>query len=228
MPNHSSSSSDSDDDHRQRPHIGKKKPLGRQRPVHQILGGGRVANILLWKDAKISGAVLAGVTLLWFLFEIVEYNLVTFLCHIIITTMLVIFLWCVGADIFRWSPPEIPKIVLQESAAQDLARFIHKRIKLFLSIFFHVASGNNAKVFVMAIVTLWILSIIGSSISTLNLMFLGCLAAQTIPYVYEQYGEEVDDLLSKMGYGMRKSYKEFDSKFLGRIPRGPVKEKKGK
>ncbi|XP_047333450.1 reticulon-like protein B9 [Impatiens glandulifera] len=204
------------------------KPFGRQKSVHQILGGGSVANLLLWRNTKLSNSVLIGVIIIWFLFEIIEYNLVTFLCHVIITKMIIIFFWCMGADIFRWPPPEIPKIVLQESTAQQLASLIHKKFKLFLSIFFNVACGNNAKIFVLAIVTLWILSVIGNSISTLNLLFLGYLGLQTLPYLYEQYEEEVDEILNKMSYGMRKSFKRFDSNVLDRIPRGPVKEKRVK
>ncbi|KAE8676130.1 Detected protein of unknown function [Hibiscus syriacus] len=50
-----------------------------------ILGGGKVADVLLWRNPKVSTALLLGVTTTWFLFEVVEYNFVTLLCHISIT-----------------------------------------------------------------------------------------------------------------------------------------------
>jgi len=61
-----------------------------------------VADMLLWRDRNLSAAVLGGMTVIWFLFEIAEYNLVTFLCHISITTMLVLFIWSTAADILKW------------------------------------------------------------------------------------------------------------------------------
>ncbi|KAH0676947.1 hypothetical protein KY290_024003 [Solanum tuberosum] len=37
------------------------KLLGRQRPIHSVLGGGKVADILLWRDKRSSGAILIAV-----------------------------------------------------------------------------------------------------------------------------------------------------------------------
>lgn len=67
-----------------------------------IIGELAVADILLWRDRNLSAALLGGMTVIWFLFEIVEYNFVTLLCHISITTMLVLFIWSTAADIFKW------------------------------------------------------------------------------------------------------------------------------
>lgn len=106
------------------------KLFGAGRPIRDALGGGKgklythihtyiyiwtlfslyqkwyilnaVADLLLWKDKKVSGAVLGGVTVVWFLFEIVEYNFITLLCHITITTMLLLFIWSAIANLFKW------------------------------------------------------------------------------------------------------------------------------
>lgn len=58
--------------------------------------------MLLWKNINVSAALLAGTTLIWLLFEVAEYNFVTLVSHISITTMLVIFIWCMAAEIFSW------------------------------------------------------------------------------------------------------------------------------
>lgn len=58
--------------------------------------------MLLWRDRNLSAGLLIGISAIWFLFEIVEYNFVTLLCHLSIATMLVFFIWCYGAEIFRW------------------------------------------------------------------------------------------------------------------------------
>lgn len=67
-----------------------------------ILGIWAVADILLWKDTKLSAGLLLGMTVLWFLFEVVEYNFVTLICHLSISSMLIFFIWCTGAEFFKW------------------------------------------------------------------------------------------------------------------------------
>ncbi|KAF9689284.1 hypothetical protein SADUNF_Sadunf01G0076200 [Salix dunnii] len=77
------SSSDSDSNHE------KPKPnsdslqfkiyrlFGREKPVHEVFGGGKPADVFLWRNKKISAGVLGGATALWVLFELLEYNLLT-------------------------------------------------------------------------------------------------------------------------------------------------------
>ncbi|XP_004235819.1 reticulon-like protein B9 [Solanum lycopersicum] len=215
-------SSDSDNDFEP-----TSKLLGRQRPIHSVLGGGRVADILLWRDKRLSAAILIAVAVMWFLFEVVDYTFVTLLCHVSITTMLIVFIWSAGADMFGWTPPNIPKDILVDTSFVDVASIIHNKFNNFLSICHFVACGNDAKSFFLAIISLYILSVIGNYISTLNLLFFGLLCVETLPFFYERYEEEVDYVAYKIKRQMRKTYRKFNAEFLGKIPRGPAKEKKG-
>jgi hypothetical protein len=51
------------------------------------------ADLVLWRNKKISGGVLAGATAIWLLFEVMEYHLLTLLCHCLILSLAVLFLW---------------------------------------------------------------------------------------------------------------------------------------
>lgn len=201
------------------------KLFGGGRTIHDALGGGKVADLLLWKDKKVSGAVLAGVAVVWLLFEIVEYNFITLLCHITITGMLLLFIWSTGADILKWSPPKIPRIVLQESTFSETVAVLHSKFNQFLSNLLYVASGKEPKLFLLAMVSLWIISMIGNYISSLNLLFFGLLCLETLPFFYERYEEQVDDLASIIYTEMRTTYKKLETDVLGKIPREPVKNK---
>jgi hypothetical protein len=53
----------------------------------------KAADVLLWKDKKISAAVIGGATVLWVLFEVVEYHLLTLVSHVLIVALAVFFLW---------------------------------------------------------------------------------------------------------------------------------------
>lgn len=61
-----------------------------------------VADILLWRNIKMSVAITVGITLIWFLFEVVDYNFVTFFSHVSIATLLIVFIWCSAAEFFNW------------------------------------------------------------------------------------------------------------------------------
>jgi hypothetical protein len=62
--------------------------------------GFAAADVLLWKNRNLTAGVLAGATLIWFLFDVVEYNIVPFLCQIAIFAMLVIFIASNAAPLF--------------------------------------------------------------------------------------------------------------------------------
>lgn len=60
-----------------------------------------VADILLWNDRNISAGVLAGATLIWYLFDVIEYNIIPLLCQIAAIAMLVIFIWSNAAPLLH-------------------------------------------------------------------------------------------------------------------------------
>ena len=51
------------------------------------------ANVLLWRNKRISGSVLGSGTALWVLFEMLDYHLITLVCHILILSLAILFLW---------------------------------------------------------------------------------------------------------------------------------------
>ncbi|KAL5544800.1 hypothetical protein UlMin_008584 [Ulmus minor] len=205
---------------------GSRRLFGRERSIREVLGGGKVADVLLWRERKISAALLIGMTVIWFLFEVVEYNFMTLLCHLFITTMLVFFIWSTGAEIFKWKPPQMPEVVLHESAFRDVAITFHRRFNQMFSKLLDIACGRDLPLFLLVIVSLYILSVIGTYFSFLNFLYLGFVCMQTLPFLYEKFEDDVDHLAVKGIREIKRSYRRFDSNFLNKIPRGPVKDKK--
>ncbi|KAJ0105022.1 hypothetical protein Patl1_19175 [Pistacia atlantica] len=222
-----SSSSDSENDTAALSRTGQRpvRLFGRQRPVHAVLGGGKVADVLLWRNKRVSASLLIGMTVIWFLFEVVEYNFVTLLCHIFITAMLVAFIWSRAAEFFKWKQPNIPKIVLSESAFRDVASTFRARYNYLVIKLLDIAYGKDPALFILTISVLYILSVVGTYFSFLNLLYLGLLCLETLPFLYERYEDDVDYILADKGMRkMKKVFKRFNSRFLNKIPRGPVKE----
>ncbi|XWS50761.1 hypothetical protein CRYUN_Cryun12cG0115400 [Craigia yunnanensis] len=202
------------------------KLFGRERPMHAVLGGGKVADVLLWRNRNVSAALLIGVTAIWFLFEVFEYNFVTLLCHISITTMLVIFIWSKTAEYFGWNRPKIPELLSNEDVFREVVSNFHWSFNQYLLKFLHIAGGNDPVHFFLINISLYIISVIGSYFDFVNLLFIGFLCMETLPYLYTQYEGEVDYHAGQMTRKMSKMYRRFDSRVLNKIPRGPVKVKK--
>lgn len=51
------------------------------------------ADVFLWRDKKLSAAVLGVATAIWVLFELVEYHFLSLVCHILIFSLAAMFLW---------------------------------------------------------------------------------------------------------------------------------------
>ncbi|KAM0931694.1 hypothetical protein ACQ4PT_000159 [Festuca glaucescens] len=205
------------------PHVAR--PYHRHKSIHRLLGGGKAADVLLWKDRNLSAGVLAGATLIWFLFDVVEYNIVPLLCQIAIFTMLVIFIASNAAPLFDRDPPRIPKVVISEHAFREMALIIRYKLTNAVSLLYDIACGKDLKKFLLVVGSLLVLSVIGGSCSFTSLLYLGFLCALTLPVLYQRYEPEVDHLVARGGEDIKKFYEKIDANLLNKIPRGPVKTK---
>ncbi|KAL4183555.1 hypothetical protein AMTRI_Chr11g98860 [Amborella trichopoda] len=221
----SSSSSDSDDE---KSSISSKinRLFGRQKPVHKVLGGGKPADVFLWRNKKISASVLGGATLIWILFECLEYHFVTLLCHCLILTLALLFLWSNGTAFINKSPPHIPEVKIPEDVATNIALSLRYEINRAFSVLRDIASGRDLKMFLTVVAGLWVLSILGSCCNFLTLFYITFVVLHTVPVLYEKYEDQVDSFSEKAMIEIKKQYAVFDAKVLSKIPRGPLKSKK--
>ncbi|CAN1178231.1 Reticulon-like protein B4 [Linum perenne] len=213
----SSSSSDSDHDDKVKSKI--YRLFGREQPVHKVLGGGKPADVFLWRNKKISAGVLGGVTAAWVLFELLEYHLLTLVCHALILALAVLFLWSNASTFINKSPPHIPQVHIPEDAVLQFASALRIEINRGLAALRDIASGKDLKTFLAVIAGLWVLSILGTFV-----------LLHTVPVFYEKYEDKVDAYGEKAWIEIKKQYAVFDekvlSKVLSKIPRGPSKDKK--
>nr|GEY87155.1 reticulon-like protein B9 [Tanacetum cinerariifolium] len=220
MPKYSSSETEDSHD----PNSLSAKFFGREKPLYYVLGGGQVADLLLWRNKSLSAAVLSAVTMLWFLFEVVEYNFVSLICHITILVMLMVFITYTAAKFADWDLPDIHEITIQETAF----RWLYRKVNWVLLRFYEISSGENFMEFFLVIAGLWMTSVIGNYFSSMNLLFFGAICLGTLPALYEHYESEVNHLILKGSKDARKVFKKFDTEVLNKIPRGRVKERKRK
>ncbi|KAL2468762.1 Reticulon-like protein B3 [Forsythia ovata] len=226
----SSSSSDSDTEKKTASSSSVKAKIyrlfGREKPVHKVFGGGKPADIFLWRNKKISAAVLGGATAAWVLFELLEYHLLTLVCHISILALAILFLWSNVTTFVNKRPPHIPEVHLPEDPFLQVASALRVEINRALSVLREIASGRDLKKFLMVVAGLWVLSIVGSSCNFLTLFYILFVLLHTVPVLYEKYEDKVDAFTEKAMIEIKKQYAVFDAKVLSKIPRGPLKNKK--
>lgn len=204
--------------------------LGEDRSVHKALGGGKTADVLLWKDKKTSAAVVGGATVLWILFEVVEYHLLTLVSHVLIAALTILFLWSNATVFIKKSPPDVPEVQISEDLAVNVALALRADINKALGLLREIALGHDLMKFLGVIVALWILSEIGELCDLLRLMYIVVLILHTVPILYHKYQDQVDDFAGKAHAELCKQYKALDAvlhaKVLSKIPRAPPKDKK--
>ncbi|XP_039066773.1 reticulon-like protein B8 [Hibiscus syriacus] len=128
--------------------------FGRERPVHHILGGGKSADVLLWRNKKISASVLAGATAIWVLFEWLNYHFLTLLCFALVLGMLAQFVWSNASGFLNRSSSQVPRLVLPDELFVSIGRSVGAEVNRILQFLQDVACRGNLKQFLLVAVKL--------------------------------------------------------------------------
>ncbi|CAN6856219.1 unnamed protein product [Brassica oleracea var. botrytis] len=229
---HDNSSSSDSDDEKKASSIKTKiyRLFGREKPVHKVFGGGKPADIFLWRNKKVSGGVLGAATLSWILFELLQYNLLTLFGHVSILALAVLFLWSSATTFIHKTPPHIPEVHIPEDVVLQLASGLRIEINRGFTLLRNIALGRDLKKFLMVVAGLWVLSKVGSSCNFLTLIYIATVLLFTVPVLYEKYEDKVDDFGEKAMKEIKKQYAVLDekvlSKVMSKIPRGAFNKKK--
>lgn len=200
--------------------------FGRQKPVHHILGGGKSADVLLWRNKKISAGVLTGATAIWVLFEWLNYHFLTLLFFALVLGMLLQFVWSNASGLLNRSPSKVPRLVVPAEVFVNIGVAIGGEVNRALGFLQDVACGGNLKQFLVVVVSLWAAAVIGSWCNFLTVVYIGFVAAHTLPVLYERYEDQVDSLVYKILDQLQNHYRKLDSSVLSKIPKGKLKQKK--
>ncbi|KAG6718138.1 hypothetical protein I3843_04G126500 [Carya illinoinensis] len=201
--------------------------FGRQKPVHHLLGGGKSADVLLWRNKKISASVLTGATAIWVLFEWLNYHFLTLVFFGLILGMLAQFIWSNASGLFNSgrSHSKIPRLVIPNEIFVNIASSLSAEVNQALGFLQDVAYGGNIKQFLMVVVGLWLAAVVGSWCNFLTVLYVGFVAAHTLPVLYERYEDQVDSFVYRVIDQIQHNYRKLDAGVLSKIPKGKAQGK---
>lgn len=194
------------------------KLFGRQKPVHHVLGGGKSADCMLWRNKKISASVLSSATVVWVLFEWLNYNFLSLLCFGLVIGMVGQFLLSNASGLLNRSRSEVPRLVLPEDLFVNFGSFVGSEVNLGLGYLQDVACGGNIRQFLGVAGSLFVAAIIGSWCNFLTVLYIGFVAAHTLPVLYERYDDQIDNFVYKMLGQLQHNYRKLDARVLSKVP----------
>ncbi|KAF8714057.1 hypothetical protein HU200_028052 [Digitaria exilis] len=182
---------------------------GRKKSVHHVLGGGKSADVLLWRNKKISSSVLGVATLVWIFFEWLDYHLLTIASFVLVLGMAAQFAY----SLFASSPP---RVELPEEVFANAGRAVGAQVNKALGMLQDISCGRDLKRFLMVIAGFFAASIIGSWCNFLTVIYIGFVCAHTLPVLYEKYQDQVDEFLYNMLGLVQNQYQKLDKGVLSK------------
>ncbi|XP_078442982.1 reticulon family protein [Wolffia australiana] len=177
-----------------------------QLSVHEALGGGAVADLILWKRRNAAVALLTGGTVAWFLFEIAGYGFLSLLANVLLLLIFVLFLWARSALLLNRPLPPLPNLEIPDAVAEKIADEARVWINRGLSVAREIAIEGDRKLFLQVIVILWGVSYIGSFFSFLTLCYLCLTLSLTVPVFYDKNQDLIHEKIVQAHHFLLKQY----------------------
>ncbi|GLT89476.1 hypothetical protein SLE2022_074550 [Rubroshorea leprosula] len=173
--------------------------FNRHRTVHQILGGGLVADVILWRRKNLTMGILLLTLAVWVVFERSGYTLLSLVSSVLLLLTIILFLWAKSAAILNRPAPPLPELYLSEEMVNDAATFIRTQVNELLSVSQDVAMGKDSRLFFQVAALLGLISIVGGLTDFLTLGYTSLVIVLAVPALYERYEDSVDSYCM-MGY----------------------------
>ncbi|XP_014490752.1 reticulon-like protein B12 isoform X1 [Vigna radiata var. radiata] len=200
--------------------------FNRQRTLHEILGGGQVADLILWRRKNQTMGILLVTLAVWVVFERSGYTLLSLVSNVFLLLIVILFLWAKSAAILNRPAPPLPQLHLSEEIANEVTAFIRTRVNDLLSVSQDIALGKDSKLFLKVAAYLWLISIIGGLTDFLTLAYTSLFIVLTVPAIYERYEEYIDMYILK---GYRKLcflHVKINEKYVRRVHNWILEKKK--
>ncbi|XP_039046107.1 reticulon-like protein B16 [Hibiscus syriacus] len=199
--------------------------FGRQGSLHQSLGGGKAADILLWKQWSVSLGVIVVATVVWLIFERSGLPILSICSDVLLILIIVLFVRSNYASYRDRHSQTLPELELSEEMVNNAAVSFRVKINNVLLMAHEITLGKDFRVFFKVVTCLWLLSAIGSYCSFFTLAYIGTILSVTFPVFYSKYEEHMNRYCRMIHRKFSQQYKIVDDSVTNRIPRSLSKDK---
>ncbi|KAL1187888.1 Reticulon-like protein B16 [Cardamine amara subsp. amara] len=191
--------------------------LGRQTTVHQFMGGGKAADLLLWRRRHLSLGVIIVSTVAWLIFELSGLPFLSVSSDVLLILIIISFIHARVSAFRNRQPNSLPELVLSEEMVNSAAASFRIKLNHLLVMAHDVTVGNDFRLFFKVVICLWLLSAIGSYISFCTLVYIGTILSVTIPALYSKYQSKVDKCCGSIHRKFSHHYKIVDENVISRL-----------
>ncbi|KAK4858789.1 hypothetical protein QYF36_022025 [Acer negundo] len=200
--------------------------FNRQRTIHDVLGGGLVADVILWRRKNLSVGILLVTLAAWLVFERSGYTLLSLVSSVLLLLFAILFLWAKSAAILNRPAPPLPELHLSEEMANEVTVFVRTHVNDLLSASQDIALGRNSRLFFKVALCLWLISFVGGLTDFLTLGYTSLVIVLTLPAFYERYEDHVDRYTIMVYRKLKQLYVKFDEQFVNRVRKLILETKK--
>lgn len=200
--------------------------FNRQRSIHQLLGGGLVADVVLWRRKNVSLGILLVALAAWVVFERSGYTLLSLVSSVLLLLVSILYLWSKSAALLNRPAPPLPDLYVPEEMVNQVAGFIRNCTNSLLSVSQDIALGKDSRMFFKVAACLWLISIVGGLTDCFTLGYTSLVIILTVPIFYET-NEDCIDRYVMLGYRkMQQLYVRLDAECFSRIRKWVLEIKK--
>ncbi|XP_021897410.1 reticulon-like protein B12 [Carica papaya] len=200
--------------------------FNRQRTVHEILGGGLAADVMLWRRKNLTVGILLVTLAAWMVFEKSGYTLLSLVSSVLLLLIVILFLWAKSAAILNRPAPPLPELHLSEEIVNEVSAFIRTHLNNLLSVSQDIALGKNPRMFFRVAAYLWLISFVGGLTDFLTLAYTSLVIILTIPALYDRYEDYIDRYVM-VGYRkVHHLFSKFNVECIGRVRKWVLEKKK--
>ncbi|KAF4356976.1 hypothetical protein F8388_015952 [Cannabis sativa] len=200
--------------------------FNRQRSVHEILGGGLVADVILWRQKNVTVGIILVTLAAWVVFEKSGYTLLSLLSSVFLLLIVILFIWAKSAAILNRPSPPLPELHLSEEMVNEMASFIRIRVNNLLRVSQDIALGKDSKLFFKVAGYLCLISFVGGMTDFLTLAYTSLVIILTIPALYERYEAHIDKFIIMEYRRLQQLYAFLDEKCFSKLQKWVVEKRK--
>ncbi|KAI4356576.1 hypothetical protein L6164_000591 [Bauhinia variegata] len=200
--------------------------FNRQRTLHDILGAGLVADVVLWRRKNLTVGILLITLAAWVVFERSGYTLLSLVSNVLLLLIVVLFLWAKSAAILNRPATPLPELHISEEMVNEMGNFIRTRVNDLFSVSQDIALGKDSRLFLKVTVYIWLISVVGGLTDFLTLACTSLFIVLTVPAIYERYEDYIDRYIMGGYRTLCKLYVKINEEYVGRVQNWIMEKKK--